>query len=99
MKDFIKNISGLKKTGQYVREELEKIKILSAQPMVQRILDLNEPVSDLRRVEFSAFSQWGDDGIIQYLIHLLDIKEQSFIEFGVGNYLEANTRFLLMNNN
>lgn len=99
MKDFIKNISGLKKTGQYVREELEKIKILSAQPMVQRILDLKEPVSDLRRVEFSAFSQWGDDGIIQYLIHLLDIKEQSFIEFGVGNYLEANTRFLLMNNN
>ncbi|MCA0425969.1 MAG: hypothetical protein LCH37_00900 [Bacteroidetes bacterium] len=98
MKEFIKNISGLKKTGQFLREELERLKLLSAQPMVSRILDIKEPVDNLKKVEFSAFSQWGDDGIIQYLIHLLNIKEETFIEFGVGNYLEANTRFLLMNN-
>lgn len=98
MKEFIKNISGLKKTGQFLREELERLKLLSAQPMVSRILEIKEPVDNLKKVEFSAFSQWGDDGIIQYLIHLLNIKEETFIEFGVGNYLEANTRFLLMNN-
>lgn len=98
MKEFIKNISGLKKTGQFLREELERIKMLGAQPMVARIQDLKDPIDSLKKVEFSAFSQWGDDGIIQYLIHLLNIKEETFIEFGVGNYLEANTRFLLMNN-
>ena len=54
---------------------------------------------ELIDVEFSVFSQWGDDGIIQYLIHKLDIKNKTFIEFGVGNYLESNTRFLLVNNN
>lgn len=49
--------------------------------------------------EFKVFSQFGDDGIIQYLLQALDIAPQTFIEFGVEDYTEANTRFLLMNNN
>jgi hypothetical protein len=54
---------------------------------------------DLTSKEFRVFSQWGDDGIIQYLIHELKIKNKFFIEFGVGNYYESNTHFLLVNNN
>ena len=53
----------------------------------------------LNDYEFRIFSQWGDDGIIQYLIRNLRIKNETFIEFGVGDYEESNTRFLLMNNN
>lgn len=49
--------------------------------------------------EFKIFSQFGDDGIIQFLIKNIDIKNQTFIEFGVEDYMESNTRFLLMNNN
>jgi len=49
--------------------------------------------------EFKIFSEYGDDGIIQYLIKNLDIKNNTFIEFGVESYLESNTRFLMMNNN
>ena len=49
--------------------------------------------------EFKVFSQFGDDGIIQYLIKNIKIENDSFIEFGVENYMESNTRFLLMNNN
>jgi len=49
--------------------------------------------------EFKIFSQFGDDGIIQYLVKNLKIENQTFIEFGVENYMESNTRFLLMNNN
>ena len=49
--------------------------------------------------EFKIFSQFGDDGIIQYLIKNLQVTNEIFIEFGVGNYLESNTRFLMMNNN
>ena len=48
---------------------------------------------------FKIFSQFGDDGIIQYLINNVEIKNEVFIEFGVENYLESNTRFLMMNNN
>ncbi len=52
-------------------------------------------------IEFKIFSQFGDDGIIQYLIHKLEIEDKyfNFIEFGVENYLESNTRFLLFNSN
>jgi len=49
--------------------------------------------------EFKIFSQFGDDGIIQYLIKNIEIKNEVFIEFGVENYIESNTRFLMMNNN
>lgn len=56
-------------------------------------------VSSLQDAEFRVFSQFGDDGIIQHLVNILGIKETIFIEFGVENYNEANTRFLLENNN
>ena len=49
--------------------------------------------------EFKIFSQHGDDGIIQYLIKNIAVENNVFIEFGVENYLESNTRFLMMNNN
>ena len=49
--------------------------------------------------EFKIFSQWGDDGIIQYLIQNIEIENKCFIEFGVEDYLESNTRFLMMNDN
>jgi hypothetical protein len=56
-------------------------------------------IQQLDDVEFSIFSQFGDDGIIQYLVtHIPDISH-TFIEFGVEDYSESNTRFLLMNNN
>ncbi|TDK42030.1 FkbM family methyltransferase [Algoriphagus formosus] len=48
--------------------------------------------------EFRIFSQFGDDGIIQYLIKHLEIKNKTFVEFGVEDYKESNTRFLMMNN-
>ncbi|MDP1728352.1 MAG: hypothetical protein Q8M15_16330 [Bacteroidota bacterium] len=99
MKSFLKNISGINKTSLYVKEELEKIKVLMSQPMVQNIIQLKTPVRSFKEIEFSAFSQWGDDGIIQYLIEKLEINNETFIEFGVSNYLESNTRFLLLNNN
>lgn len=55
-------------------------------------------ITSIHDVEFQVFSQFGDDGIIQYLINKLDIPNKVFIEFGVENYTEANTRFLLINN-
>ncbi|MHA4808698.1 hypothetical protein ACX0G9_11360 [Flavitalea flava] len=56
-------------------------------------------VKDLEEVEFQVFSQRGEDGILQYIISRIDIPNRIFIEFGVENYTEANTRLLLINNN
>jgi hypothetical protein len=49
--------------------------------------------------EFKIFSQWGEDGIIQFLIANLAIRHRTFIEFGVEDFFEANCRFLLMKDN
>jgi len=50
---------------------------------------------DLGEVEFSAFSQWGEDGIIDWLVSRLPDIPETFIEFGVEDYRESNTRLLL----
>lgn len=51
-------------------------------------------VSSLADVEFRVSSQWGEDGIIEWLCQQLPAIERSFVEFGVEDYTEANTRFL-----
>ena len=53
----------------------------------------------LREAEFGIFSQWGEDGIIQYLVGRVPIERKAFVEIGVEDYRECNTRFLLCNNN
>lgn len=57
-------------------------------------LGYNNPI----QWEFQVSSQWGEDGIIQFLVGKVPILNKIFIEFGVENYTEANTRFLLQNN-
>ena len=55
--------------------------------------------------EFSIYSQNGEDGILDFLITYLNLDSpkspypKAFIEFGVQNYLESNTRFLLKKRN
>lgn len=79
-------------TDKFIDEDirLNLGKLLTAQ------IDLNKTIN---QAEFSVFSQWGDDGIIQYIIQKVGLDDGYFIEFGVENYRESNTRFLMMNNN
>lgn len=65
---------------------------------IERIRGLRQ-IESLHEVEFKVFSQWGEDGIIQYLTWKLPIPNKTFVEFGVETYTESNTRFLLMNDN
>jgi len=54
------------------------------------------PNESFRKIGFKVFSQWDEDGIIQYLVRHLPIQNKTFIEFGVEDYEESNTRFLLL---
>ena len=42
--------------------------------------------TDINDYEFKIFSQYGDDGIIQFLVKNLAIKNKTFIEFGVEDF-------------
>lgn len=50
---------------------------------------------DLIDYEFKVFSQWGEDGILQFLTRNLEIANRTFIEFGVEDFYESNCRFLM----
>lgn len=78
-------------------QKFDDIKINQGQILSN--LNENKISTNLRDYEFKVFSQWGEDGIIQYLIKSIEIENNTFIEFGVENFFESNCRFLLMNNN
>jgi hypothetical protein len=44
--------------------------------------------------EFSAFSQNGEDGVIDYLMSLIDQPNRSFLEIGASDGLENNSGYL-----
>lgn len=52
-------------------------------------------IENLSEIEFRVFSQWGEDGILDWLIERLPGIPETFLEFGVEDYRESNTRFLL----
>jgi hypothetical protein len=76
---------------------LEDMKMLQGKIAIAANRALQVP--NLRAYEFKVFSQWGEDGIIQRLIDVVPMAEQTFIEFGASDFQESNCRFLLMNNN
>lgn len=84
--------------------EFEKIKALEERTLfiaAKNFINSNKDkqLTSLEEAEFRVFSQFGEDGIIQWLVHNVEIAQKTFIEFGSGDYSESNTRFLLMNNN
>jgi hypothetical protein len=81
-----------------IASEMQAMKLLYGKGLVNQI-QLHGVYADIQEAEFCAFSQFGDDGIIQYLVEQTKPQNHMFVEFGVENYREANTRFLLMNDN
>ncbi len=51
-------------------------------------------INKLHDVDYKIFSQNGEDGILDYLLYQLKIEKPKFIEIGVGDYTESNTRFI-----
>ncbi|HUA53732.1 MAG TPA: hypothetical protein VMB81_16285 [Candidatus Sulfotelmatobacter sp.] len=58
-----------------------------------------QSLRSLADAEFRVYSQFGEDGIIDWLIEHINVSAERFIEFGVESYVEANTRFLLKRRN
>lgn len=88
--NFVHFVSVIDDRLQKIQQSLGRIE--SRQLATQNKRDFND-------YEYQVFSQWGEDGLIQYLINKVAIENTIFVEFGVEKYLECNTRFLLINNN
>jgi hypothetical protein len=90
MKSAFQNISR-------ITERLDELKI--NQGLMLSAMNEARKSTNLTDYEFKVFSQWGEDGIIQYLIKAIEIEHKTFIEFGVESFIEANCRFLMMKDN
>ena len=96
-------IKRLKKTfnkllkNDELNQNIEKLKILNSKILINQ--NNQKSSKNINDYEFSVFSQFGEDGIIQFLINSIKEVPKTFVEFGVENYVESNTRLLLLNNN
>jgi hypothetical protein len=80
-----------------IEERCKKIQEALGRIEGRQLQDL--PAAEIQRAEFRVFSQWGEDGILQHLLRHVAVSKKIFVEFGIENYTESNTRFLLVNDN
>ena len=85
--------------NQLLIEDLAQRSLELQGKIAARALPVGKAISDLSEVEFKVFSQWGEDGIIEWLISHLPGIEKRFVEFGVETFRESSCRFLLHNRN
>ena len=79
-------------------EEIQKELVIKAKLLSLKNNKLKK-IKNLSDVEFQVYSQWGEDGIIDWIINKFPEIPKSFLEIGTEDYKESNTRFLLTNRN
>ena len=98
LKKIYNRFTGIQDLADLTKRESTAIRLLTGK-MLANTVKQHGIYANLQDAEFKVFSQFGDDGILQYLIHQTKPEKLTFIEFGVQDYAEANTRFLLINDN
>ena len=94
---FARSLQGVPGRLNHIQELQERA--LINQGVALSIINNSRTISSLKEVEFRVFSQSGEDGIIQYLTQNIEIKNKTFIEFGVEDFAESNCRFLMLKDN
>ena len=49
---------------------------------------------NLNNLDYKVYSQNGEDGILDYFLNCLNIDKPKFVEIGIGDYSECNSRFI-----
>lgn len=87
------------KVIDFIKPQIERNNFLHGQTamLASRSNSLN--FRDLWDAEVRVYSQWGEDGILDFLCEKLDLIKPRVIEIGAGNFRECNSRFLMENRN
>ena len=72
---------------------LKSISLSGKKSLLMRQINYDK-FKNINQAEFKIFSQNGEDGIIDFFLYKLKIPNPLYVEIGVENYEEANTRFL-----
>ena len=79
------------RTLDLLREDVRQVRLAVASLRASQA----RAAATLSDAEFQGYSQFGEDGAIQWLLARVPMASRTFVEFGVGDYHESNTRFLL----
>lgn len=97
-RDIQKDLQKIKSTNQALLSTQSSLKNIMIEDYLNNHFVNNPKYSEpkkLNKYEFKAYSQGGEDGIIQEIFRRIGTTNQYFVEFGVGVGLENNTAFLL----
>lgn len=97
IRNFVGSVRSLSGRIDQLVDRQDAAAVLSG--VVVANLNKDRPFQAIADAEFKVFSQWGEDGIIQYLIANLAIENTTFIEVGIEDFTESNCRFLMVKDN
>ena len=86
----------IKKLFRHLQNKKHLETILINQGKILSTLNSQKNATKLSDYEWKIFSQWGEDGIIDFLVSEVSIVNKTFIEFGVESFSESNCKYLLM---
>ena len=97
----IKKIFKIKNSGYIINsipsgKKYDELKYTTGKSYFNIAKKTYSDVKKFDEVYYKVFSQNGEDGVLDYLIDKLKIKNLKFVELGVGSYKESNTRFLFI---
>ena len=92
--NLIKLISNLIKLTPLKSNFFDKIFFNIALTHFENAKKNYDKITSLVEAEYKVFSQNGEDGILNYILHNLRVLNPNFFEIGVGDYRESNTRFI-----
>ena len=80
-------------------ESIVSLKLMIGQSAVLSSRASSSKFTNLWDAEVKVFSQWGEDGILDFICETLKISKPKFVEIGAGNFHECNSRFLAESRN
>jgi len=96
-----RQIAELKQSVASLRQSVGTVqtKVDDAHTTISGVSDAVSKARTIYDHGYRVFSQWNEDGILQYLLQRVGIVSRTFIEIGVYDYSESNTRFLVQKDN
>ena len=94
IKKIFNKISDIIFSNQIFLRKLDDLKLQNGQIFSFFLNNKINSIKNLDEISFKVFSQNNEDAILEYLILSLKLKDIKFIEIGIEDYSESNTRYI-----
>jgi hypothetical protein len=78
----------------FLSPEISNFKFALGQSAILASRQSYSKVKNLWDAEVKVYSQWGEDGILDYICEIIELTKPRVLEIGAGNFLECNSRFI-----